>query len=273
VSVQVGYSASIFILIFSQSIKTVIHIFNRKGIGARRMIVTEEHRVFHASTTYFNACKANSARRTASIGPGVSYYGRQDMDIDAEANGDEDFDGPSWVDLRAHFTGTHDNTLDATRSRSSDNVQPTHAGPVASSSTYMDSQLPYPQDSSRSRGRPFATPDRLQARRVSADSLQRVPVYETNHEQNGLIPIPPYSQLEHEQNAPIPPYSLLPVSPTSTPSSPLSPTAAAQSLEEFRNSLNSSMRNSQLYQSEHGFFASQSVVYNPPSKDFFNLLY
>ena len=43
------------------------------GIGARRIEVTEEHKVFHASTVYFRAGSTQS-RRNASIGPGAADY-------------------------------------------------------------------------------------------------------------------------------------------------------------------------------------------------------
>ena len=42
------------------------------GIGARRIEITEEHRVYHSSTLFFRASKSHT-RRTASIGPGISY--------------------------------------------------------------------------------------------------------------------------------------------------------------------------------------------------------
>ena len=48
------------------------HLWYNLGIGARRIEITEEHRVFRASTLYFRAGKSHS-RRTASIGPGVYY--------------------------------------------------------------------------------------------------------------------------------------------------------------------------------------------------------
>jgi len=198
-----------------------------------------------------------------------------------EADLDDDFDGRGWDDIRAHLPQTHERTSNAARSRSrsrrdlsrsnSNSAQPIHAE-VAGPSTYTDSQLVYPQgppSSSRSLSRltsastgaststsaatlrPFPISDRSHARRLSVDSshFQRMPIYETNHEQDGPTPISPHSS-QLEQMAPIPPYSLLPVSPTSALSSPLSPTVAAQSLEEFRNSLHSNLRSSQLYQSE-----------------------
>ncbi|KXN87481.1 Arrestin-related trafficking adapter 3 [Leucoagaricus sp. SymC.cos] len=42
-----------------------------EGVGASRIEVTEEHRFFHASATFFEAQKAHS-RRATSIGPGVA---------------------------------------------------------------------------------------------------------------------------------------------------------------------------------------------------------
>ncbi len=58
-----------------------------EGIGARRIEINEQHRVFHASTTFFSAsapgkhyyqqsglvASPTQHRRSASIGPGVSY--------------------------------------------------------------------------------------------------------------------------------------------------------------------------------------------------------
>lgn len=51
---------------------TAIILFVNLGIGARRIEVTEEHRVFHASTVYFRAIKSH-AGRSVSVGPGISY--------------------------------------------------------------------------------------------------------------------------------------------------------------------------------------------------------
>ncbi|KII95641.1 hypothetical protein PLICRDRAFT_129539 [Plicaturopsis crispa FD-325 SS-3] len=44
------------------------------GIGARRIEVTEEHKIFSASTVFFRAGPTQSSRRTASVGPGLSGY-------------------------------------------------------------------------------------------------------------------------------------------------------------------------------------------------------
>ncbi|KAF8633417.1 hypothetical protein AX17_004588 [Amanita inopinata Kibby_2008] len=42
-----------------------------EGFGARRIEITEEHNVFHASAVYFRA-KQSQVRRTTSIGPGIA---------------------------------------------------------------------------------------------------------------------------------------------------------------------------------------------------------
>lgn len=42
-----------------------------EGVGARRIEVTEQHKVFTASTVFFQAASLPSARRTASVGPGL----------------------------------------------------------------------------------------------------------------------------------------------------------------------------------------------------------
>lgn len=51
-----------------------------EGVGARRIEVTEQHKVFGASTVFFQAASSPSGRRTASVGPGLP--GR-DYDHDA----------------------------------------------------------------------------------------------------------------------------------------------------------------------------------------------
>ena len=43
------------------------------GIGARRIEITEEHKIFHASTVYFRAGNTPT-RRHASIGPGAADH-------------------------------------------------------------------------------------------------------------------------------------------------------------------------------------------------------
>ncbi|KAG1746469.1 hypothetical protein EDB19DRAFT_1689776 [Suillus lakei] len=42
-----------------------------EGVGARRIEVTEQQKVFSASTVFFQAASSSSARRTASVGPGL----------------------------------------------------------------------------------------------------------------------------------------------------------------------------------------------------------
>ncbi|KAH7910031.1 hypothetical protein BJ138DRAFT_1065976 [Hygrophoropsis aurantiaca] len=43
-----------------------------EGVGARRIEVTEQHKVYSASTVFFRASAHPSVRRTASVGPGLS---------------------------------------------------------------------------------------------------------------------------------------------------------------------------------------------------------
>ncbi|KAG1854182.1 hypothetical protein DFJ58DRAFT_384275 [Suillus subalutaceus] len=55
-----------------------------EGVGARRIEVTEQHKVFTASTVFFQAASSPSARRTASVGPGLP-----DRDYDYDHAHDE----------------------------------------------------------------------------------------------------------------------------------------------------------------------------------------
>ncbi|KAG1824348.1 uncharacterized protein BJ212DRAFT_1319518 [Suillus subaureus] len=55
-----------------------------EGVGARRIEVTEQHKVFTASTVFFQAASSPSARRTASVGPGLP-----DRDYDHDHTYDE----------------------------------------------------------------------------------------------------------------------------------------------------------------------------------------
>lgn len=55
-----------------------------EGVGARRIEVTEQHKVFTASTVFFQAASFPSTRRTASVGPGLP-----DRDYDHEYAHDE----------------------------------------------------------------------------------------------------------------------------------------------------------------------------------------
>jgi hypothetical protein len=53
------------------------NILSVPGAGSHRVIVTEHHRFYRASTTYFEAGKTHS-RRTASVGPGFPDYDHDD---------------------------------------------------------------------------------------------------------------------------------------------------------------------------------------------------
>ncbi|KAI5118355.1 hypothetical protein M0805_006756 [Coniferiporia weirii] len=55
-----------------------------EGVGARKLDVTEEHEIFSAKTVYFHAGKtqSSSARRTASVGPGL-ILDHEDAEDDA----------------------------------------------------------------------------------------------------------------------------------------------------------------------------------------------
>lgn len=64
-----------------------LHLLKIIGIGARRIDITEEHRLFSASTVFFRA--GGAPRRTASIGPGVHCS-------------NEDMEAEEWQDIRSH---------------------------------------------------------------------------------------------------------------------------------------------------------------------------
>ncbi|KAH7921014.1 hypothetical protein BV22DRAFT_1097220 [Leucogyrophana mollusca] len=51
---------------------------NHVGVGARRIEVTEEHKIFSASVVFFRASAHPSSRRTASVGPGLSLAHEHD---------------------------------------------------------------------------------------------------------------------------------------------------------------------------------------------------
>lgn len=154
-------------------------IFLNLGIGARRIEVTEEHRVFHASTVFFRASKSN-ARRPASIGPGISYN-----------NADFDDDSMEW-DASSH---THETPIHPTPSRASTSNINNEIYSVPQIST------PTPPSRSRSRSRPRSIfNQRIQnSRRMSVDASHfrhmslDDPDDPPNHLNNTLPPIPPYS--------------------------------------------------------------------------------
>ncbi|EGN91882.1 hypothetical protein SERLA73DRAFT_80061 [Serpula lacrymans var. lacrymans S7.3] len=51
-----------------------------EGVGARRIEVTESHKIFSASTVFFRAGSTPSTRRTASVGPGLFLQHDHDED-------------------------------------------------------------------------------------------------------------------------------------------------------------------------------------------------
>lgn len=222
---------------------------SRVGIGARRIDVTEEHRVFYASTTFFNASKAHPTRRTASIGPGVALSGINDSPYidDEDVFADED----AYLHTESHILDAH---ISRSRSRGGDigrhhrllgSLRPHAEEPQAGPSNYAQSAFVYPNrpapvqhDTSTSSQWSFPEPRPNANRRMSIDTGQLRPtsVYESYHHQSPL----------GEELPPIPPYSPHPESPGLL-GSPVTP--AQQSLDEFRNSLHSSLRSMPVSQS------------------------
>ncbi|CAA7260536.1 unnamed protein product [Cyclocybe aegerita] len=236
-----------------------------EGVGARRIEVTEEHHAFHATTTYFNAGKtANPARRTASIGPGVSYAHTLHHH---HLHGDfgEDEEEGEWEDLlgrtHGHPSRADDDVVDApnasanvSRSNSETNSRATRSPHLSRiSSLYQPLHFghqatpPSPAYASSFNSVPLPpSPDIRHQRRMSMDisQLRRIPMHEVHHVEE-LAPIPPYS-----------PHPLSPGSGASTGGQDSSPSgsssslevptnAAAQSLEVFRNSLQTTLQNLQ----------------------------
>ena len=152
------------------------------GIGARRIEITEEHRVYHASTVFFRASKSH-ARRTASIGPGISYNSYNNMDVD------------DW-DLSSHT-----------------NVTPIHNTPSTASTSTSNNELnPVPQLST-------PTPSRSRSRSRSRSFFQRIPyprrlsVDASQFRRMSMDePDEAHRHLNTQQLPPIPPYS--PFTPT-----------------------------------------------------------
>ncbi|KAF5321136.1 hypothetical protein D9619_001689 [Psilocybe cf. subviscida] len=224
-----------------------------EGIGARRIDVTEEHRVFYASTTFFNASKAHPTRRTASIGPGVALSGINDSPYidDEDVFADED----AYLHTESHILDTH---MSRSRSRGGGtgrhhrllgNLRPHAEEPQAGPSNYAQSAFVYPNrpapvqhDTSTSSQWSFPEPRPNANRRMSIDTGQLRPtsVYESYHHESPL----------GEELPPIPPYSPHPESPASSGllGSPVTP--AQQSLDEFRDSLHSSLRSMPVSQSQ-----------------------
>ena len=139
-------------------------IISNTGVGPRRIEISEEHRVFHASTVFFRASKSH-ARRTASIGPGISY---NSTDIDDD-----------WDVAPNHNTPS-------TASTSNTN------NPVSRIST----PTPPPRSRSRSFFQRIPNPRRVSVdashfRNMSLDEPLEAPKLLPNTQQ--LPPIPPYS--------------------------------------------------------------------------------
>lgn len=210
--------------------------------------MTEDHQVFHASTVFFSGSKVPQ-RRALSIGPGIysrfGDYPEDDEDADELEGG--------WEALRRQ-SGPHPHYA-----RSAPVVQESNGVEAGPSSSRAGAPSPAPiqreaTTSSRSTADSFSSfsyPEpRRENRRFSVDATHirsRLP-YETRQVSRGLSP------RELEELAPIPPYSAFPDdSPAPASATALSPTHAdpAQSLEEFRNSLHSNLRNSQPHLSEH----------------------
>jgi arrestin-related trafficking adapter 3/6 len=71
------------------------------GVGARRIDVSEEHKIFTSSIVFFEARDSKHTRRTASVGPGVALYDDDDAidlteDLPASPNA-QDHTRPSHV--------------------------------------------------------------------------------------------------------------------------------------------------------------------------------
>lgn len=217
-----------------------------EGIGARRVEVTEKHRVFHASTVYFCAGKTQS-RRTASIGPGVTLS-------------NEEFEEHDWDDPLSYTP------------RGNEVVVPADAHDNGgTSSTAQGSQqytLPshYPYRPNRS---PTPPPVQRNQRRVSVDSsnYQRLPL--SHHEEYDAAPIPPYSPQSAFSSVPLASHPPIPIASSSRHSSTSngSTTVAAQNLEEFRNSLHSSLSSFQQSPSSTTTHQERSSSRSRPSMD------
>jgi hypothetical protein len=188
------------------------------GIGARRIEVTEQHRVFHASTVYFCAGKTQ-ARRTASIGPGVTLS-------------NEEFEEHDWDDPLSYTPRGNEEVIPA-------DVHD-NGGTSWTAQGLLTLPTNYPYRPNRS---PTPPPVQRNQRRVSVDSsnYQRLPL--SHHEEYDAAPIPPYSPQAAFSPVPLASPPTIPIA--SSSSHLLNPegstTVAAQNLEEFRNSLHSSI--------------------------------
>ena len=141
------------------------------GIGARRIEITEEHRVFNASTLFFRASRSHS-RRTASIGPGISYNSTDiddDWDVSSHSNASPILNTPSTAS-----TSNEVNSL----ARSSTDSTPT---PPRSRSRSFFQRIPKPRRMSV---------DAPHFRHMSLDEQDEASRHLNTHQ---LPPIPPYS--------------------------------------------------------------------------------
>ncbi|KAF6760212.1 hypothetical protein DFP72DRAFT_883531 [Ephemerocybe angulata] len=149
------------------------------GVGARRVEVSEQHEVFHASTVYFRADKlAPTTRRAASIGPGTLLADDPTLDWDLD-----DLDDPAQ-------SPTHLNEAN---------------GPVAlTHSNSANTQSPNILDQVQLESLRVAPGPRAPrvGRQVSVDShyFQRTPVSHQVREEE--VPIPPYSPIDPSPSAP-----------------------------------------------------------------------
>ena len=132
------------------------------GIGARRIEITEEHRIFHASTLFFRASKSNS-RRTASIGPGISY---NSTDID------DDWDVSSHTPIP--------NTPSTASTSNTNELNPVPTPPRSRSRSFFQ-RIPNPRR---------VSVDASHFRHMSLDDPDETPRHLNTHQ---LPPIPPYS--------------------------------------------------------------------------------
>ncbi|PPQ63039.1 hypothetical protein CVT24_005985 [Panaeolus cyanescens] len=246
-----------------------------EGVGARRVEVNEEHRVYHASVTHFSAKHVH--RRTASVGPGTilsntqsrfDSHGFDDDPIEDELN---DFEESEWDRGSGRFTQANEEVLDARRSLgvSRTNSDAIHHGSSRPSSpahrtsrtqtrlqqflqSYHHQHSQGPARATHSATSPipqsFTSPSpEFQSRgrsrpriprRMSIDGAARA-MYESYHEEHL-----PDEHFDYDSPQTSPPYS-----PLSSPSAiqrpgiyqSVSSPGTGQSSEEFRNSLQTSL--------------------------------
>ena len=207
------------------------------GIGSRRIEVNENHQVFHASASYFQASKSNNSRRTASIGPGIYYNRSHDPYYDDDLNDWHDSLRPAPIHITASPASP------GGPSRSNNIIE----------STQRNADI-FPRIShSTPPSRPFLD----QSRNRSVDSTQFQPMFLDELDEGT-------TDLDMQHLAPIPPYSPFP-QPVSSDSSRFptmhggndvgasnhSLTSPAPSSEDFRHSLHPSLRRTYRSQSKN----------------------